>query len=264
MTMTDQPEGLTREELDVLKAGILALAGLPADTVPPDLGPTEPFHLPPWPPHMAGCWYERGVGWGRYGPDGRETVPAEVIADAGLPAAVLTAIATLRTAAYWLPDPERDMLREAADHAEKSWDGGCCPICEETFCDGGCPLEDVRTEMYRREEAAKVTDAHAGCDGRHPLIRHDGSVIYLYDLVTHPDCPHQPWATLPSIPEPVVPAEVIEALALGARRLLDIELAMASRPSPFTFRAPEREPSPACYAASWGMVHSRPSCRCSR
>jgi hypothetical protein len=81
-------QGITREELDELKAGILALAGLPADTVPFDLGPREPFCLPPWPPHMAGCWYERDEGWGRYGPNGREQVPAEVIADAGLPAVV--------------------------------------------------------------------------------------------------------------------------------------------------------------------------------
>jgi hypothetical protein len=32
------------------------------------------------------------------------------------------------------------------------------------------------------------------CDGTHPAIRHDGSTIHLYDLVTHPGCPHQPWA----------------------------------------------------------------------
>lgn len=79
-------QGMTREQLDELKAGILDLAGLPTDTVPFDLGPTEPFALPPWPPHMAGCWYERDLGWRRYGPDGREPVPPEVIADAGLPA----------------------------------------------------------------------------------------------------------------------------------------------------------------------------------
>jgi hypothetical protein len=84
----EREQGITREHLDELKAGILALAGLPADTIPFGLGPTEPFTLPPWPPHMTGCWYERGKGWGRYGPDGRETVPAEVIADAGLPAAL--------------------------------------------------------------------------------------------------------------------------------------------------------------------------------
>lgn len=55
---------------------------------PFDLGTPTTLSLPPWPPHMAGCWYARGTGWGRYGPDGREPVPAEVIADAGLPAEV--------------------------------------------------------------------------------------------------------------------------------------------------------------------------------
>jgi hypothetical protein len=65
-----------------------AIAALPAVLAPFDLGPAVPFRLPPWPRHMAGCWYERGTGWGRYGPDGREPVPAEVIADAGLPAVV--------------------------------------------------------------------------------------------------------------------------------------------------------------------------------
>lgn len=83
--MTDA--GITREQLEELKAGILRLAEIPDDLIPFDLGPTEPFHLP-WPPHMAGCWYERDKGWGRYGPDGHEPVPAEVIADAGLPAVV--------------------------------------------------------------------------------------------------------------------------------------------------------------------------------
>ena len=64
------------------------------------------------------------------------------------------------------------------------------------------------------------------CDGRHPLIRHDGSTIYLYDLVVHTGCPHQPWACA----EPV-------------------------RTEPVQQR---------CYEASWGWVHSRPSCRCPR
>lgn len=55
----------------------------------------------------------------------------------------------LRTASSWLPDQYRDMLREAADGAERNWDGGCCPICEETWCDGGCPLEDVRAKAMK-------------------------------------------------------------------------------------------------------------------
>lgn len=65
-----------------------------------------------------------------------------------VPPAVLAAIATLRTASNWLPDEQRDMLREAADRAEVGWDGGCCPICEEQTCDAGCPLEHVRAALY--------------------------------------------------------------------------------------------------------------------
>lgn len=64
--------------------------------------------------------------------------------------------------------------------------------------------------------------------------------------------------------EPKVPAEVIDALYWAGRRMLDIELAMVGAPSPFRDRAPARKPSPGCYTASWGMVHSRPSCRCPR
>lgn len=64
--------------------------------------------------------------------------------------------------------------------------------------------------------------------------------------------------------EPKVPAEVIDALYWAGRRMLDIELAMASTPSPFRDRAPERKSSPGCYEASFGWVHSRPSCRCLR
>jgi len=110
-----------------------------------------------------------------------------------------------------------------------------------------------------------VTDTLAAlaCDGRHPLIMHDGSMIYLYDLVTHPDCPHQPWAARSDTPKPVVPAEVIEALELVGRRMLDIELGLLSTTGPFR-RKPARPVSPACYEASWGWVHSRPSCRCVR
>jgi hypothetical protein len=69
-----------------------------------------------------------------------------------------------------------------------------------------------------------------------------------------------------TVVEPKVPAEVIETVALILRRQLDIEIGLLGlgTPSPFSDRAPERQPSPGCYPASWGMVHSRPSCRCPR
>lgn len=57
----------------------------------------------------------------------------------------------LRTAAQWLPDEYRDMLREAADGAEQWWDGACCPVCEEVWCDSGCPLEEVRAKLMKEK-----------------------------------------------------------------------------------------------------------------
>lgn len=57
----------------------------------------------------------------------------------------------LRTAAQWLPDEYRDMLCEAADGAEKWWDGACCPVCEEVWCDDGCPLEEVRAKLTKEQ-----------------------------------------------------------------------------------------------------------------
>lgn len=72
-----------------------------------------------------------------------------------VPAEARIAAKALRTAAQWLPDEYRDMLREAADGAEKWWDGGCCPVCQETWCDDGCPLEDVRAKLLRQENGAR-------------------------------------------------------------------------------------------------------------
>lgn len=60
------------------------------------------------------------------------------------PDAVRTTVATLRTAAEWLPGEQRDMLREVADQTEWDWDGACCPLCEEVTCDEGCPLGNLR------------------------------------------------------------------------------------------------------------------------
>jgi hypothetical protein len=60
-----------------------------------------------------------------------------------------------------------------------------------------------------------------------------------------------------------VPAEVIDALHLAGSRLLDIEFGLLGTTGPFRQLTPP-QPSPACYEASWGWVHSRPSCRCVR
>ncbi|MCW7941670.1 hypothetical protein AAW14_06400 [Streptomyces hygroscopicus] len=66
-----------------------------------------------------------------------------------VPVEARIAAKALRTASDWLPDEYRDMLREAADDAERDWDGGCCPVCQETWCDGGCPLEEVRAKILK-------------------------------------------------------------------------------------------------------------------
>lgn len=66
-----------------------------------------------------------------------------------VPTEAKIAAKALRTAACWLPDEYRDMLRDAADGAEKAWDGACCPVCQEVWCDDGCPLEDVRATLAK-------------------------------------------------------------------------------------------------------------------
>jgi hypothetical protein len=77
-------------EDDDLTASIeAAIEALPTDLVPFDLGCSTVLSLPPWPPLLAGAWYERGKGWGWYGADGeREQVPVGIIVDAGLPTEV--------------------------------------------------------------------------------------------------------------------------------------------------------------------------------
>lgn len=169
-----------------------------------------------------------------------------------MPDAVRTTIATLRTVAHWLPDADRAHLLETAHTAEIAWDGGCCPVCQETFCDGGCPLEEVRAEMYKREavHAKMAAEQAEQCDGRHPLVRPDGTQIYLYDLVTHPDCPHQPWAdskdnamTLRHTLPPWEPFRMPVPIALDP-----------------AYQRPVFPDS--CYDASFGRVHVRPGCRC--
>lgn len=69
-----------------------------------------------------------------------------------VPTEARIAAKALRTASSWLPDEYRNMLREAADGAETWWDGGCCPVCQETWCDSGCPLEEVRAKMMSQFE----------------------------------------------------------------------------------------------------------------
>lgn len=66
-----------------------------------------------------------------------------------IPVEARAAAKALRTAACWLPDEHRELLLDAASGAETHWDGACCPICQEVWCDDGCPLEEVRAEMMK-------------------------------------------------------------------------------------------------------------------
>lgn len=98
-----------------------------------------------------------------------------------------------------------------------------------------------------------MTDQQAEqCDGRHPLIRPDGSEIYLYDLVTHAGCPRQPWAAprdeldTPNVRHTLPPWE---ALRVPVPIALDPQYQRPTLPA-------------GCYDASFGRVHVRPGCRC--
>jgi hypothetical protein len=70
------------------------------------------------------------------------------------PAVVAIVAATLRKAAdHWLyGEPGRDELFDVADQVEWGWNDGCCPFCQETFCDEDCPLAEVRAEQDRLAE----------------------------------------------------------------------------------------------------------------
>jgi hypothetical protein len=68
-----------------------------------------------------------------------------------IPPELAVIAATLRTAADWLPDDHREMLRETAQGVESCTDSYslsfCCPVCQEVHCDEGCPLEHVRKAL---------------------------------------------------------------------------------------------------------------------
>jgi len=68
-----------------------------------------------------------------------------------IPIEARIAAKALRIAAYWLPDEHRTVLLEAANGAENWWDGACCPVCQEVWCDDGCPLEEPRAALLKRE-----------------------------------------------------------------------------------------------------------------
>ncbi|MGV9659158.1 hypothetical protein ACWDR5_19600 [Streptomyces koyangensis] len=55
---------------------------------------------------------------------------------------------TLSIAAGWFGSGEvADTLCDVAANIRVNWDGIGCPMCEETRCDAGCPLESIRAEI---------------------------------------------------------------------------------------------------------------------
>jgi hypothetical protein len=59
-----------------------------------------------------------------------------------------TVAATLRQVAEQVSDrSDRDVFREVAEKVDFGPDAWlCCPVCEESTCDEGCPLEELRAE----------------------------------------------------------------------------------------------------------------------
>jgi hypothetical protein len=53
---------------------------------------------------------------------------------------------TLRQVAGW-PGVTQEELYEIARQVEEAGDEMCCAVCEETTCDSGCPLSDVRSAL---------------------------------------------------------------------------------------------------------------------
>lgn len=70
--------------------------------------------------------------------------------DADAEAALIkrTTAAAYRQVAGWIGNPgEAGLAASIADQVE-AFDGtaACCPCCQETTCDDGCPLAPLRTE----------------------------------------------------------------------------------------------------------------------
>jgi hypothetical protein len=123
------------------------------------------------------------------------------------------------------------------------------------------------------------------CDGRHPLIWPDGRQTYLYDLASHPGCPHQPWAAPEDEDALRGYADAKHTLAGSLRQMMgmlddsspmeaalgkvaSVAVAQLDAPSPIrailwpNFGAPAELQAP-CYRTASGLaVHVRSGCRC--
>lgn len=77
-----------------------------------------------------------------------EALEGEVVQ---VPFEIKIAARTLRAASYQLQGEPWDEFHKLADQVEKYWDGGCCPICQEVWCDDDCPLAELRAKAMREQ-----------------------------------------------------------------------------------------------------------------
>lgn len=111
-----------------------------------------------------------------------------------------------------------------------------------------------------------AVDQVGGIDGLDGKLDEQGGFPHSWDPETHDmqPCSDACWvmpADSAADDEPRVPAEVIEALELAGRRMLDIEMSTIPKTSPF--REMQRPlPPTRCYDASFGRVHYTADCRC--
>ncbi len=72
---------------------------------------------------------------------------------------LVTVARTLREAASWIGEEDRQTLYIAAELVEAADDETLymiCPVCEETVCDEGCPLEELRAKIDAKERRWEV------------------------------------------------------------------------------------------------------------
>lgn len=200
-----------------------------------------------------------------------------------IPDVVRTIIKALRTAAGWLPDEQRELLLEAATVAENGgWEDACCPICQEVWCDTGCPLEDLRGDLLRNAEQERLREP--------PVVTPIGSGVKLVwpgwepfhrpapapgakgsELTRYADAKHKLATSLREMSNLVGPSP-LGNIANVAAQTLDTPTPGHTLPPWEAFRRPvpgvtssyyQRPTLPeACYTASFGRVHVRPGCRC--
>lgn len=60
------------------------------------------------------------------------------------PADVQAVVETLRTVNGWIDHAPNSLVALADDVAQNWKDSGSCPVCQETWCDAGCPLKSRR------------------------------------------------------------------------------------------------------------------------